>query len=691
MRYLLIVFLLTSCSADFEYPATKKERTNYNLHGTTVMDPYFYMEDFESPYAVQWSDQQNALIKNYLQDSEITNIQSILTEAYSSEYYSLSFFNPDSDYYFYNSGAEQHHLYMKKGEDAAVILDPNTWAEDQTLNLDKVSISPNKKYLAYSISNGGVDWRTIKLMDLETNQNLGLEITEVKFSDITWKADSSGFYFNKYPKPLPENRLSQQSYDAAIYFADIETGEEKLFYGEINPEQNYTVSFIGDDKDILINVITGSEDENFYLYGNSPQVLEPITPINQANFSYVHADNEGLFFITNFEADNYRLVKILFADYQLIEIIPEKDFALKGVSFVNDYAIADYINHSDMRSAIVFFNTSGEELDISLPDTLSGTISGFQSAGENTILFSLNTYTQPTQYYSYDVTEASLDLIWEEIIPGFNPKDYVEVSTNYKSKDGTMVPITYSYKSSTDINKDTPIFLYAYGGYNISIRPSFTPKYAAWLELGGVLAVANIRGGGEFGKAWHNAGKLSTKQNVFDDFLYASKFLEENSIGNRKSTAISGRSNGGLLVGTTLVQNPNYFGAALPAVGVMDMIRFTEFTEGWGWRGDYGSPILNQTDFQRNIKISPYHQTKIDVCYSPTLTTTGRRDDRVVPSHSYKFTARLQEYQGCTNPVMLYDATRAGHGSGNGVAMPKWKRIELFSIEQSFALKNIKQ
>ena len=691
MRYLLIVFLLTSCASDFDYPNAKKEQSNYSLHGSTVIDPYKYMEDFESSYVVAWSDQQNSLVESYLADSEINNIQKILTKAYSSEYYSLGYFNPDTDYYFYNSGAEEHHLYMKKSEEDKVILDPNKWSDDQTLNLDKVSLSPNKKYLAYSVTDGGVDWRTIKIMDLETNDKLDFEITEVKFSDITWKEDSSGFYYNKYPKPLPENRLRQQSYDAAIYFADIKTGEEKLFYGQVNQEQNYTVSFIGEDKKILIKVITGSEEENFYLFGNNIEALEPITPINLASFNYVHADDEGLFFITNLDADNYRLVKVLFANFEIVEVISENDFALKAVSFVSDYLIADYIDHADMRSKIVFFDQSGKELDITLPESISGTIGGFQSIADDSIMFSVTSYTQPVRYYSFNYTDNSFELLWEEVIPGFNPNEFSEVSTHYESKDGTMIPITYSYKTSTKLNKDTPIFLYAYGGYNISIRPSFTPKYVAWLELGGVLAVANIRGGGEFGKAWHNAGRLNTKQNTFDDFLYASKFLEDNAIGNRKSTVISGRSNGGLLVGATLIQNPNYFGAALPAVGVMDMIRFTEFTEGWGWRGDYGYPIINQEDFDRNIKISPYHQIQPDVCYSPTLTTTARRDDRVVPSHSYKFTARQQEYQDCNNPVMLYDVVRAGHGSGNGVAMPKWKRIMLFSVEQSFALKNIKQ
>ena len=504
MRYLLILFLLTSCSADlgspesFNYPESKRERTNYNLHGTTVMDPYFYMEDFESPYVVEWSNQQNAFVESYLEGSEISTIQNILSEAYSSEYFSMSYFNPESEYYFYNSGSEQHHLYMKKGD--AVILDPNLWSDDQTLNLDKVSVSPNKKYLAYSVSNGGVDWRTIKIMNLETNNNLDFEITEVKFSDISWKSDSSGVYYNKYPKPIQQNRLSQQSYDAAIYFTNISTGNEELFYGKVNPEQNYTVSFIGEDRNILIKVVTGSEEENFYLYGSSIQALEPITPINEASFNYVHADNEGLFFITNLEANNYRLVKVSFSDFQMTEVIAEQDFALKGASFVKDYLIADYIDQADISSEIKFFDHSGNKLDLQLPNSLKGTIGGFQSTGDNSIMFSVHSYTQPIQYFTYNLTKDLLELVWEEKIPGFNSDDYVEISTHYESKDGTMVPITYSHKSSIKLDKNTPIFLYAYGGYNISIRPAFTPKYVAWLEMGGVLAVANIRGGGELVK-----------------------------------------------------------------------------------------------------------------------------------------------------------------------------------------------
>ena len=523
---------------------------------------------------------------------------------------------------------------------------------------------------------------------MESGQNLDHKVTEVKFSDITWKSDSSGFFYNKYPKPEDRLRLSQQSYDAAIYFFNIESGQEKLFYGEVNSEENYTVSFIGDDENILIKVITGSEEENFYLFGEDIDSLEVVTPMNEASFSYVSSDDEGLFFITNYQAPKYRLVKVLFDDFSMTEVIPESNLALKGASFVNDMIIADYIDNN-MHSKIVFLTEQGETLDLAIPEEINGTQSGFQSIDEKTIMFSSSSFTQPDRYYNFNTETAEAVKVWEEEIPGFDPSDYQEVSAYYPSKDGTMVPITYSFKKSAKLNSNTPVFLYGYGGYNISIRPSFTPKYVAWLEMGGVLAVANLRGGGELGKAWHNAGRLDTKQNVFDDFLYASKFLEEQNIGNRKSTVISGRSNGGLLVGTTLIQNPNYFGATLPAVGVLDMLRFTEFTEGWGWRGDYGSPLENLDDFARNLQISPYHQLKIGECYSPTLTTTARRDDRVVPSHSYKFTARIQEYQGCNNPVMLYDTPRAGHGSGNGVAMPKWKRIELFSIEQSFALKNI--
>ena len=687
-RYIVLTILLIGCSSEFDYPETKKKRGSYNVGGTTIYDPYIYMEDFQSEEVVNWSDNQNALTIDYLQDSNFEEIKSVLKDAYSSEYFSESYFNPNSDFYFYNSGQDEHNLYIKKDDTNKVILDPNTWSNDQTLSLDETSLSPDKKFLAYSVTDGGVDWRTIKILDMESGLNLDHEVTEVKFSDITWKSDSTGFFYNKYPKPEDNVRLSKQSYDAAIYFFNIETGQEELFYGEINSEENYTISFIGDEEDILVEVITGSEEENFYLFGDGVDSLEVVTPMNKANFSYVNSDSEGLFFITNYRAPKYRLVKILFDDFSMAEVIPESSLTLKKASFINDMIIADYID-VDMHSKIIFFTEQGEGIDLTIPENITGTLSDFQSIDEKTIMFSSSSFTQPPRYYNFNIDTSEAVKVWEEQIPGFEPSDYQEVSAYYPSKDGTMIPITYSYRKSAKLNKNIPVFLYGYGGYNISIRPEFTPKYVAWLRMGGVLAVANIRGGGELGKKWHNAGRLDKKQNVFDDFLYASKFLEEQNIGNRKSTVISGRSNGGLLVGTTLIQNPDYFGATLPAVGVLDMLRFTEFTEGWGWRGDYGSPLENLDDFARNLQISPYHQLKIGECYSPTLTTTARRDDRVVPSHSYKFTARIQEYQGCDNPVMLYDTPRAGHGSGNGVAMPKWKRIELFSIEQSFALKNI--
>ena len=687
-KIFLTLIILISCNQITDYPFTPKEREYFNLFGTTVLDPYFYMENFQSEKVLKWSKEQNKFTENYLRDSKYTQIQEKLSEAFSSEYFSISYFNEKRDTYFYNSGIEQHNLFFLKGDEPSLLLNPNTWSNDQTINLDQTSISPNKKYLAYSTSDGGVDWRTVKIRNLTTGLDLEVEISEVKFSNIIWSQDSSKLYYHKYPKPEEGKRLSQQSYDAALYYFDLTSMKEFLFFGEINKEENYKLSFIGEEENILIKVITGSEEENFYLYGPSIETLEAMTPMNEASFNYVHADDEGVFFITNYEASNYRLVKVSFNDFELQEIISEKDLALKGVAFVHNLMLADYID-ADMTSKIVIFDVNGEEDILKFPSEIAGTISNFQESGEDKILFSVTSYTNPQKYFEYNLVNDDLQMVWEEVIPGYNPDDYVEIATYFSSKDGTQIPITYSYKSSIEINSRTPVFLYGYGGYNISIRPSFTPKYVAWLEMGGVLAVANLRGGGELGKSWHDAGRLDTKQNGFDDFLYASKFLEDKSIGNRKTTVISGRSNGGLLVGATLVQNPDYFGAALPAVGVLDMLRFTEFTEGWGWRGDYGSPLLNREDFARNIKISPYHQLKIDECYSPTLTTTGRRDDRVVPSHSYKFTARLQEYQGCNNPVLLYDAPRAGHGSGNGVAMPKWKRIKLFSIEQAFALKHV--
>ena len=683
--YLAIPLLILGCSdTNFNYPASEKKPLSYDAHGETINDPYLYMEDCQNLEVIEWSDEQNAFTNNYLDGPEYDELYKQISEAYSSEYYSMDYFDEESDYYYYNSGSNQHNQYIKK-DGNQVILNPDEWSKDQTLNLANVSLSPDEKYLAYSVSDGGVDWRTIYLINLQTMEKLEAAVTEVKFSSIDWDQDSKGFYYNKYPKPEEKNRLCEPSLNAAIYYFDINSGENSLFYGEVNPEENYSLSFVGDDDIPLIRVINGSEEENHYIIKRN-ESWELATPKNIASFDYQDSDEEGLFFLTNYQAPNYRLVKILFSG-EILEVIPEKKLALKSVSFLDDFIIANSID-IDMNSLIEFYSMEGDILDYKIPNEISGTLGSFSMHDEK-LRFSVSSFIEPTRYIDLDLESLDITVIWQDKVTNFNPSEYKKTFTYYESKDGTLVPLTYFHRKDVELNSQTPVFLYGYGGYNISIRPSFSRKYVGWLELGGVVAIANLRGGGELGKKWHNAGRLKEKQNVFDDFLYASKYLEAEGVGNRKSTVISGRSNGGLLVGTSLVQNPNYFGATLPAVGVLDMLRFTEFTEGWGWRGDYGSPLLSKEDFDFNFGISPYHQLENGECYSPTLVTTGRRDDRVVPSHSYKFVARIQEYQNCNNPVMLLDTVRAGHGSGGGAAMPKWKRIELFSSEQAFALKHV--
>ena len=683
--YLMLPLFLMGCNvSDFDYPESEKKSLSYIAHDEIIQDPYLYMEECQNTEVIEWSEAQNNFTNEYISGPKFENLHQQISEAYSSEYYSMEYFADESNYYYYNSGKSQHNQYVRKN-DNRVILDPDSWSDDQTLNLASVSLSPDEKYLAYSVSDGGVDWRTIYLIDLETMQKLDFEVSEVKFSSIDWDKDSKGFYYNKYPKPDEKNRLCEPSLNAAIYYFDIESGEKTLFYGESNPEENYTLSFVGENNLPLIRVINGPEEENHYII-KQDNSWSLVTPKNVASFSYQGDDDEGLFFITNYEAPNYRLVKMLFSG-EMIDIIPESQFALKNVSIQEDFIIADSIN-ANMNSLIKFYSLEGGDLDHIIPNEIQGTLSSFSMQNEK-LRFSVSGFTTPTRYVDLNLETQEFNIVWEDKVSNFNPNDYQETFAYYDSKDGTKIPLTYFHRKDTSINANTPVFLYGYGGYNISIRPSFSRKYVGWLELGGVIAIANLRGGGELGKNWHDAGRLTKKQNVFDDFIYASKFLEQNGVGNRKSTVISGRSNGGLLVGTSLVQNPNYFGATLPAVGVLDMLRFTEFTEGWGWRGDYGSPLLNKADFDFNIEISPYHQLKEGECYSPTLVTTARRDDRVVPSHSYKFVARIQEFQGCNNPVMLLDTVRAGHGSGGGAAMPKWKRIELFSSEQAFALKHV--
>ena len=337
--YLVIPLLILGCSdTSLNYPVSEKKPLSYDAHGETINDPYLYMEDCQNLEVIAWADKQNEFTNNFLTGPEYDELYKEIKEAYSSEYYSMSFFDEESDYYYYNSGDNQHNQYIKKGGNK-VILDPDTWSKDQTLNLASVSMSPDENFLAYAVSDGGVDWRTIYVINLETMEELDVPVTEVKFSSIDWSQDSQGFYYNKYPKPAEKNRLCEPSLDAAIYYFDIASGENTLFYGEKNPEENYSLSFIGEENIPLIRVINGSEEENHYIIKKN-DVWELATPKNVASFDYQDNDAEGLFFLTNFEAPNYRLVKILFTG-EIIEIVPEKELALKGVSVLEDFIITN--------------------------------------------------------------------------------------------------------------------------------------------------------------------------------------------------------------------------------------------------------------------------------------------------------------------------------------------------------------
>ena len=437
----------------------------------------------------------------------------------------------------------------------------------------------------------------------------------------------------------------------------------------------------------ILSVSEGTDDSNrLFIQISKNNSFTPIVEELEATYIFLGNKGNDLWFFTNKNAPNGKIVKLKVNEDESFlweDVIKETAFPISGFSLINNKFVIEYLK--DTLSKVDFFNLKGEFIsNLSLPS--NGSVSGFNGKrSDRYTYFSFTNYITPTKIYKMDMETLVYEEYWKESLPNFSSSDFITDLSFYDSKDGTKIPLHITYKKDTQIKADTPVLLYGYGGFNISILPRFSKTYLAWMNQGGVVAVANLRGGSEYGDPWHEAGMLLNKQNVFDDFAYAAKFLHSNNIGSSKSTVILGRSNGGLLVGSTMLQNPSLFAVAIPQVGVMDMLRFNKFTIGWAWESDYGS-TENRQEFLNLLSYSPYHNIEAGVCYPPTLITTASRDDRVVPSHSFKFAARLQELQGCDNPVLLRVETRAGHGSGT----PRDKRIEEIADIYGYALSVIK-
>ena len=687
----LLVFLIVSCSdydKEINYPESKKIYFAEKLHGYEITDSYRWLEDFTSEDSLDWVQRQNKFSEKYLKKNKYKkNISNYLETIWENESISTPYKINDKTFYYFNDGTfQQSKLMIRDCEDCQerVLIDPSTFSEDGTISLGGTSVSNDATLMAFSISDGGSDWRTWKVMNIETGEVLEDELKWAKFSGASWENDDSGFYYRRYEEPDGE-LLKELNESPKLMFHKIGTNQSEdilIYDNPDNPRWGFGITVIKDSEMKLLSISEGTDDRNrIYIKLDKNSEFIPIIDSLIGTYSFIDSKDNILWFYTTENAPNGKIVNLEVKNGSFVwnEVISESKKAIRSANILNSSFVINYLE--DTFSQISVFDLSGKFISkLSLPS--KGTISGFSGGiDDSSSYFAITNYVVPREIYEIDLTDLSFKLFWKEELDGYNSDDYVSSMEFFVSKDGTKIPIHISHKKDLIINESTPLLIYGYGGFNISILPNFSKNQTAWKNQNGVYAVANLRGGAEYGDAWHEAGMLLNKQNVFDDFAYAAKFLHAKKIGSPKTTAIDGRSNGGLLVAATMLQNPDLFKVAIPQVGVLDMLRFNKFTIGWAWESDYGSSE-KKDEFENLLAYSPLHNIKSDVCYPTTLITTASRDDRVVPSHSFKFAAKLQELQSCNNPILIRVEDRAGHGAGT----PKDKRINQISEIYGYAL-----
>ena len=688
---LSILVVLMSCSNQVEeinYPEAKKIEFTENIHGYEINDSYRWLEDFTSNDSLDWVKRQNKFTKAFISKNKYKkDIANYLEQIWENESISIPYKIEDKTFYYFNDGSFQQSKLMIKDCDKCderVLIDPNTFSDDGTISLGGTSVNNSANMIAFSISDGGSDWRVWKVLDIETGEVLEDEIKWAKFSGASWENDDSGFFYQKYDEPKGE-LLKEVNESPKLMFHKIGTDQSEDYVVYENPDQprwGWGINVIEDTNIKILSISEGTDERNrLYIQLNTGEKFIPLIDELIGAYSFIDSKEGILWFYTTEGAPKGKIVNLEIKNNSFVwnDVIQESENSIRSVNIVNNSFVINYL--VDTFSSIKIFDLSGNFVqDLELPK--DGTIGGFGGEIDDTkTYFSVSNYVTPREIYEINLDSLDVKLFWKEEIVGYESEDYVSELKFYPSKDGTKIPIHISYKKGLEINQDTPLMLYGYGGFNISLLPGFRKTHAAWKNLGGVYAVANLRGGGEYGSEWHKAGMLLNKQNVFDDFAFAAKFLHENNIGSEKTTAIIGGSNGGLLVAATMLQNPDLFKVAIPQVGVLDMLRFSKFTIGWAWESDYGS-VDKKDEFENLLAYSPLHNIEKDKCYPTTLVTTASRDDRVVPSHSYKFAAKLQEYQGCENPILIRIEDRAGHGAGT----PKDKIINQISEIYGYAL-----
>ncbi len=681
----------TTGNGAIRYPAARRADHYDEYHGQRIHDPYRWLEEPRSEETLAWIKGQNDLSGNFLSGiSQRKWIAERLTALWNYERFGLPFRRGERYFYSHNNGLqEQNVLYTTDLEfqNRKVLLDPNSLSPDGTVSLTNYEVSEDGKLLAYGLSHAGSDWQEWKVRNIETGADLDDHLQWIKFSGVAWLPDASGFYYSRYAKPQAETRLEDSNYFQKLYFHRIGTpqSQDTLVYERPDEKEwGFSPHVTDDGRYLVITVWKGSARKNNLFVRDLSTPDAPVVEVIRgfrAEYKFVDNDGNRFWLVTNDGAPNGRLVSIDVNEPpapvptesdgaeqahlpKLKTVIPESENVLRNVHRIGDSFFAVYLEHA--RSVVRRYGLHGKSLGaLDLPGlgTLSG-ISGRATSKE--AFYGFTTFTAPATIYRYDLASGE-STIWQQPQLAFDPDRYETRQVFVESTGGTKVPLFLVHRRGLKPNGKLPTLLYGYGGFNISITPSFSVASQVWMEMGGVNAVAVLRGGGEYGSPWHQAGQKQQKQNVFDDFLACAQWLIDNEYTCPDKLAISGRSNGGLLVGACMTQRPELFGAALPAVGVMDMLRFHKFTIGWAWVSEYGSAD-HAEDFPSLLAYSPLHNIKPGSKYPATLVTTADHDDRVVPAHSYKFTAALQAAQAGDAPVMIRIETSAGHGAGTPIS-----------------------
>lgn len=671
------------------YPETKKGDTVDVYFDTKVPDPYRWLEDDRSAETEAWVKDENMITFGYLNKIPFRDeIKQKLEKIWNYEKIGAPFIEGDYTYFYKNDGLQnQYVIYRyKTGADpstASVFLDPNTFSGDGTTSLGGADFSKNGKLLAYSISEGGSDWRKVLIMDAETKNIKEDTLKDVKFSGISWLGNE-GFYYSSYDKP-EGSELSAMTDQHKVYYHKLGTPQkdDQLIYGGTEDQKH---RYIGaqvteDDQYLIISPRTSTSGNKLIIKDLTKPNSEFATILDNTDTDTYLLDNRGskLYLSTNRDAPNMKVVTVDATNptpNNWTDFIPETKNVLSastgGGSIFAEYMV-------DAVSKVKQFDYDGKLIrDVELPGV--GSVGGFGAEKDDKVLYyAFTNYVTPGNIYKYNIEEGTSELFQKPAI-NFDPENYESKQVFYKSKDGTKIPMIITHKKGLNLDGKNPTMLYAYGGFNISLTPSFSITNAIWMEMGGIYAVPNLRGGGEYGKAWHDAGTKMQKQNVFDDFIAAAEHLIDNNYTSSDYLAIRGGSNGGLLVGATMTQRPELMKVALPAVGVMDMLRYNKFTAGAGWAYDYGTAEDSKEMFEYLKGYSPVHSVHFDTCYPATLVTTGDHDDRVVPAHSFKFAAELQEKQACDNPVLIRIETDAGHGAGTPVSKTIEQTADIFAF-----------